>query len=111
MRVACGADTPTATAPSPPSAQLELSLAVDIASIAPETPERYAFERRFKVDVARAANVRPRRVVIDGVRQGSVVVTFRIIEPMATGRRGSADALSSDDAITRLEAALSRGTP
>ena len=114
LRVACGADTPTATSASPPpSAQLELSLAVDIASIVPETPERYAFERRFKVDVARAANVTPRRVVIDGIRQGSVVVTFHITEPTATGRpasRRSADALSSDDAIARLQAALSTGT-
>lgn len=84
--------------------QLELTIAVDMASIAADTPERFAFERAFKSDVARAANVVRRRVVIDGVRQGSVVVTFHIAEPTTRA------AVSSDDAITSLESAVSAGT-
>lgn len=110
LRVACGAHTPAGTPPPPVVAQLELLLAVDIAGILPGTPERYAFERRFKSDVARAANVLPQRVVLDGVRQGSVVVTFHITEPMTTGRPASAAAVSSDDAIATLQSALSTGT-
>lgn len=81
-------------------------MTVDMASIAPDTAERYAFERRFKSDVARAANVAQTRVVIDGVRQGSVVVTFHISEPQPGNSRAS----SADDAIAQLETALSTGT-
>ena len=110
LRVACGADTPADTPPLPAAVQLELFMAVDIAGILPGTPERYAFERRFKSDVARVANVLPRRVVIEGVRQGSVVVTFHITEPVTTGRPTSGAVVSSADAIATFQSALSTGT-
>jgi hypothetical protein len=105
LRNVCGTDRRDASTGASP-VQLELTMAVDMASIAPNTAERYAFERAFRSDVARAANVVWARVVIDGVRQGSVVVTFHIAEPASDDSIGS----SSEAAIAQLQFALSTGT-
>jgi hypothetical protein len=57
----------------------------------PCCPVRRRFERTFKTDVARAAGVQVRRVVVDGVNAGSVVVQFHIAQPL-----GLAAATQSD---------------
>ena len=108
-RPACaGGPAPAPPAP-PPAPQLELALAVDISSIAAGTPARLRFEQTFKVDVARVAGVQARRIVIDGVSAGSVVVSFHVEQPFGLAAATAAQA-SSTDATAALQTALATGT-
>ena len=98
------ADGP-APAPAPPVPQLELALAVDIATIAAGTPARLSFERTFKSDVARVASVQVRRIIVDAVSAGSIVVQFHIEQPFGLATRTATQA-SSADATAALQTAL-----
>jgi hypothetical protein len=67
------------------------------------------FEQTFKVDVARVAGVQARRIVIDGVSAGSVVVSFHVEQPFGLAAATAAQA-SSADATAALQTALATGT-
>ena len=103
----CAAQTPAVIqvpAPSPPPQQLEVTCAREISALQLGTRARTKFERDFKEGIGAAAGVPPARVVVDGIRGGSVVVSCHI------GPAAGGGGVSAAGAVAALQRAFAAGS-
>ena len=71
-------DVGSAGSAGTPRCAASVTLRGDVAALAPNTPPRRAFEKKFVADIADALSVEAACVAVLGLRSGSIIVDFLV---------------------------------